>query len=134
MFTYKKKILFGDCDMAGILFFANLFKYMHEAYEFFISEFEDYNVHFNNKKVGYPVINTEAEYYSPLFLGKDAEINVSVNQVRESSYELIYEFIIENELKAKGRTVHVCVNISDGKKQPLNNNLSENLRKHLIEK
>jgi 1,4-dihydroxy-2-naphthoyl-CoA hydrolase len=128
MFTYEKKILFGDCDAAGILFFANLFKYMHEAYEFFIEEFEDYAEHFNNVTRAYPIIKTEAEYFAPLFLGKTAAIKVIVAEVRESSFELNYEFSIDGETKARGKTVHVCVNISSGEKTPLPDKLAENLK------
>ncbi len=131
MFVYKKKILFGDCDSAGILFFANIFRYMHETYEKFIDENLSYNEHFGNENVAYPVIKTDAEYFSPFLLGEETEIRLSVNEVRNSSFELLFEFYVENILKAKGKTVHVCVSIPEAKKEPLNNKLKELLRKHI---
>ncbi len=130
MFAYEKKILFGDCDSAGILFFANLFKYMHEAYEFFIAGFGNYDDHFKSEKTAYPVIKAEAEYFSPLELGKTAEIKIFVTRLQESSFELKYEFEIGGETKAIGKTVHVCVDIRTGSKKKLNENLRENLKLH----
>ncbi len=131
MFIYKKKILFGDCDSAGILFFANLFKYMHEAYEYFIESFTNYENHFNNSVVAYPVIKATADYYSPLLLGKTAEIEVSATQIRENSFELEYVFLIDDEIKAVGKTAHVCVDINTLEKSPLNLNLIKGLEQSL---
>ena len=127
MFVYKKKILFGDCDAAGILFFANIFRYMHEAYEIFISENLDYAKHFKNDGLAYPVTKTSAEFYSPLELGKTAEIKINVAQIRGNSFELNYGFYIDNELKASGKTVHICIDINGNEKRKLSDELKQTL-------
>ncbi len=39
MFTYKTKISLHDTDAAGIIFFANQFKIVHDAYEDLLESF-----------------------------------------------------------------------------------------------
>ncbi len=128
MFIYKKKILFGDCDPGGILFYANIFKYFHEAYERFIESFEKYENHFYNKEIAFPLVRAEADYHSPLFAGKEIDVRISVLEIKAHSFSIIYEVYEGDKKSVTGKTVHVCTDYS-GKKQPLNENLRWNLEK-----
>ncbi len=131
MFTYKKKILFADCDPGGIMFFANYFKSMHEAFENFMASENYFDDYFKNKNFAYLLINAEAKYHLPLQAGNEITIELSVTKIRESSFEIFYEFKLNKKLAAKGNTVHVCIDVKNLKKTKLPESLREILTKHL---
>jgi len=110
MFKQKIKINFYDCDPAGILFYANLFKFAHKTYEALIESFELEDGYFDNENFVVPIIHTEGNYFIPMKPGNEIEVSVYVSQLRNSSFELTYNFTNENSnTNAQVKTVHVFV-------------------------
>ena len=117
MFKQKIKINFYDCDPAGILFYANLFRMAHKAYEELIKSFSLSGGYFENEKFVVPIIHTEGNYLKPMRPGDEIEIIVKVSQLRTSSFELKYDFNDkEGLLYADVKTVHVFVSNSNFEK------------------
>lgn len=110
MFKQKIKVNFYDCDPAGILFYANLFKFAHKIYESLIESFELKDGYFDNKNFVVPIIHTEGNYFIPMKPGNEIEVSVYVSQIRNSSFELTYNFRSkDSEVCADVKTVHVMV-------------------------
>ena len=110
MFKEKIKISFYDCDPAGILFYANLFKFAHKAYEALISSFDLPINYFENNEYVVPIIHAEGDYSIPMKPGVEINVSVEVTQIRKSSFELSYKFINNNsKVCAEVKTVHVFV-------------------------
>lgn len=133
MYKFKKTINFYDCDPAGILFFARVFEICHSAYEALISSFEMKGEYWNNENFAVPIIHTEGEYLLPLTPGDIITVEVSVSQLKESSFELHYicrnaDDKVTNEVK----TVHIFVDKSKWKKMPIDPEVKQNLSKHLL--
>ncbi len=118
MFKFKRKINFYEADSAGILFYGNIFRLIHEAYEDFLQKIE--NDYFVNGNIVLPIVHAEADYFIPLKIHEIIEINLNVSKLQNRSFELSYEILNgEGKTAAKAKTVHVCVDNKDFQKTDL---------------
>ena len=110
MFKSEIKISFYDCDPAGILFYANLFKFAHKNYEALIENFKLSSNYFNDDNFVVPIIHTEGNYFIHMKPGDKIEVLTNVTEIRDSSFELTYKFLNKDcKLCADVKTVHVFV-------------------------
>ena len=110
MFTTNIKVYFYDADPAGIIFYANLFRFTHSAYEDMMRSFELERNFFFDRDYVLPIIHAEADYIKPIKVGEIITASIVVSQLKDSSFELSYTFTGSNDdIRAKAKTVHVCV-------------------------
>jgi len=110
MFASKERIHFFDADAAGVLFHGNYFNICHTVYEAFIATQNNYHEYFFSKEYGFPVIRTEADYSAPLFPGEEVEISISLIEMRNSSFSLLYQIKKQNgEIAAEIKVIIVSV-------------------------
>jgi len=133
MFTTKTIINFFDCDPGGILFYANLFKKAHSAYEEMMNEFDlDRNYFFDDDYI-IPIKNANAEFIKPMYVGQDVTIHLSVSQLRKSAFELECKFIDDaGNIAAIVKTIHVLVDKNSFLKTDIPEELKNNLALHLL--
>lgn len=131
MFSSKVKVYFFDADPAGIIFYASLFKFAHSAYEEFLKSLKTDSNYFFDENYVLPIIHAEGDYKKPIKVGDELTINVSVAQVRDSSFELNYNFIIDDQIMATAKTVHISVNKKTFAKTSLPDELREKLKANL---
>lgn len=129
-FEKAGEVKLADTDAAGFLFFANLFKLAHDAYESFMASTGlGLNQIIQNMDYLLPIVHAEADYKTPLRLGDRFRIFLK-STVQHHSFVLTACFRdLSGEIAAEVRTVHVAVSKVTGKKIPL----SEQLRKGLLE-
>lgn len=126
MFKTSIQVNFFDTDPGGIIFYANLFKIMHIAYERFLSNVNSAVNYFKNENIILPIIHSEADFVSPIRIHQLLTIEITVTQLKKSSFELSY--LIKDDtsvLKASGKTVHVAVDKKTFKKIDLPMDLNE---------
>lgn len=118
MYSYTRKIRLQETDSAGIVFFANYFFLFHEAFESFLeSAGINLAAMIRGNKYLLPIAHAESDYKIPLFLGDAIEIQLTIEQIRESSFVVISRFIkTDNACAAVIKTVHVSVNAKTRKK------------------
>ncbi len=117
MHTTKIKVFFYDADPAGIIFYSNIFKFAHSAYEEFMRSLKTEKNFFFDRDYVLPIIHTEADYLQPIKPGDELEIKLEVSRLKKFSFELSYTFYNSNkEITAKVKTVHVCVDKKNFKK------------------
>lgn len=133
MFTVNRRINFFDCDPAGIIFYSRLFDFCHSAYEQLIDSFELDEDYWNNSVYVVPIIHTECDYYRPIKYGDEIEIQLSVSNLKNSSFELTYILLLNNEKCALVKTVHVFVNREDWNKMNIPDNIMIGLQRQLAE-
>lgn len=127
MFLTKERLNFYDCDPAGIIFYASLFKIAHTAFEKFLAYISpDRNFFFDDELV-LPIIHCEADYFKPLKAFDEIDVSVIVREVRDNSFELNYKFEIDSKLYAEAKTIHVCVDKTKFEKTNLPNQLKSKL-------
>ncbi|MCH8942594.1 MAG: acyl-CoA thioesterase [Bacteroidetes bacterium] len=134
MITFKTKINFFDCDPEGILFYGRIFQLCHEAYEAMIESFNLKDSYWGNENFIVPIIHCEAKYRKPLLAGETTEIEITVTNLKNSSFELTY--LCKNnkgEVTSNVRTVHVFVNRTDWKKTKISEEVKKGLEGHFVE-
>ena len=121
MFTYKTQIHLHDTDAAGLIFFANQFKIIHDAYESLLEKFGWSFAHMLKKSPYFlPIVHAECDYKKPLFVGDKIKISVAVEHIGTTSFTFTY--VITNSRNicvGTGKTVHVIIHKKTSKKTPL---------------
>ncbi len=114
-FTCIERVQFSDTDMAGIMHFANFFRFMERAeHAFFrslgLSVAEDPAVVPPGEKVGWPRVHASCDFHAPLRFEEEAEVELLVEEVRSKTIRyLVRVWRADGELAAEGRTVAACV-------------------------
>ena len=111
MFTYQTKVKLHDTDAAGVIFFANQFKIIHDAYESLLEQIGfGFAELIRGKDFFLPIVHAESDYKAPLFVGDVLEVQVKVGRVGQTSFTLTYALLnARQEIVGTGRTVHVTV-------------------------
>jgi len=121
MYTYQTKIKLHETDAAGLLFFSNQFKIIHDAYEALLESIGfGFAELIREKDFFLPIVHSESDFKSPLFVGDLIEIHVMVAKVGKTSFILNYE-LLDASQKTVGtsQTVHVAIDKASRKKIPL---------------
>jgi 1,4-dihydroxy-2-naphthoyl-CoA hydrolase len=131
MFTYKTKIRLHDTDAAGIIFFANQFKIVHDAYEDLLEKF-GWSFQAMLKRTDYflPIVHAESDYKSPVFVGDKITIAIRVGLIGKTSFSFEYALKRGKILVGTAKTVHVTINQKTRKKTPLPSGLRRALSKY----
>ena len=111
MFRYETKIRLYDTDAAGILFFANQFRLVEEAYEVFLEEngilIKDF---LDKSNFIVPIVHADSDFLFPLRPGDGIVIEIDLLDRGSSSFTLRHKIYNSDKiLCGKGSTVHVCV-------------------------
>lgn len=136
MFIAHNQVRMHDTDMAGILYFANQFRYAHDALEDFVaSEGLSFDIVFHGNHFVFVIVHCEADYLAPLKVGDKLEIHLSVENIGTSSFTINYHiYRSKKQLVGTAKTVHVTLDANTRKKIPIPDVLGKKLRKHLSEK
>jgi 1,4-dihydroxy-2-naphthoyl-CoA hydrolase len=116
--TEPYRIQLHDTDAAGILFFANQFRIVHDVYERFMGRLGfGFRDRFEKRDFVIPIVHTEADYLRPLRVGDDIEIALSVGRIGRTSFVLNYHLTdLEGQTVGKVSTVHVTIDPEKGTK------------------
>ncbi len=121
MFEYNSYIKLHDTDAAGVMFFANQFKLVHDAYEAFL-EANGLPLGELLAKADYllPIVHAKTDYKFPLRVGEKFCIKLEVSKIGKSSFVLAHEITGSGSVTAGiGETVHVCIDRRTGEKIPV---------------
>ena len=121
MFTYQHKLKLHETDAAGLLFFSNQLKIMHDAYEALLEHIGfSFAELIKNKSYFLPIVHAEADYKKAIFVGDLLEIQVSVEHIGTTSFTFAYKILNPRlEVVGSGRTVHVTMDKKTQTKIPL---------------
>lgn len=110
MFTYPTIIRMADTDSAGVLFFGNIFRLIHEAYEVLLEK-QGFGLAHILRETDFSIliVHTEADYKSPLYLGDPVSITLKIAHIGQTSFSVEYLIKKEATVAATAKTVHVSV-------------------------
>ncbi len=125
-FIYHRTVRFQETDAAGVLYFANILKICHEAYEeslevsgIILKEF------FTNSLVAYPIIHANVDFFRPISCGDKLKIRLIPQKLSEEKFEIDYEIIIADLVASKAITRHVCIDTGTRKKKQLSDAINK---------
>jgi 1,4-dihydroxy-2-naphthoyl-CoA hydrolase len=110
-FRYSYYIGLHDTDAAGLIFFANIHRITHQAYEAFLRQIGfGMDKLFEQRTMAMPVVHLEADFQQMLTAGRHVEILCRVAHLGKSSYRMAYEVRDDTgALCATAATVQVCI-------------------------
>ena len=119
-FHYTRIVRFAETDAAGVVYFANLFQFCHEAYEASLAAAEiDLKDFFCQPKIAFPIIHSEADFFRPLTCGDSLDIELVPVLLEPEKYEIYYNIRLGDRTVATATTHHVCIDPHQRSRQPL---------------
>ena len=130
-FVYARTIRFHETDAAGVVYFANVLKLCHEAYEAALGTLGiDLQTFFSaTGDVAVPIVHAQADYYQPLFCGDAIAITLIPKQITPHSFEIAYRITPQPNPAAADNTLtkplaialtrHVCIKADIRRRHPL---------------
>lgn len=113
-FRMTHRVQFSETDMAGIVHFANFFRYM-EATEHAFFRSLGFSIHTveEGKTYGWPRVHAECDYKQPLRFEDLVEVHLRVREKKSKSlaYSFVFRKLTDAEPVeiARGRITAVCV-------------------------
>ena len=134
-FTHQRQVEFAETDMAGIVHFANFFRWMEAAEHAFLRSL-GHSVHTSEggHATGWPRLKVSCDYSKPLRFEERVEVVLSVAEVRTRSVR--YAFTIrraaDGEVAARGETVAVHAQLDPAGGRLAAAPIPDNLRAQLL--
>jgi acyl-CoA thioester hydrolase len=107
-FRTTRIVEFGDTDMAGIVHFANFFRFMEAAEHAFLrSRGLSVAMDLDGHQVGCPRVSASCEYLRPARFGDELTIVVTLEKVGRSSLNYGFDVLKGEEEVARGQITAV---------------------------
>lgn len=114
-FSTRITVRFGETDPAGLVYYPRLLHYCHVAFEEFFAARcgVTYQQLLARERVGFPTVNVQAEFRTPLVYGDEVDVEVSVARVGRSSatFEYALRRASDGTLCARATLVQVAMNL-----------------------
>ena len=115
-FVSERRVDFQMVDLARIVYYPRFWDMAHRFYE----ESWEYScgMHYNHilseRRIGFPLVHSEAEFLHPLSYGDTVHCTITVPRVGNTSIEWHYEFRNqEGTLCWKAKQITVCTSMDD---------------------
>ena len=111
-FRYERRVHFGETDLAGIVHFSTMFRYMEEA-EHAMWRSVGLTIAERGGPLGWPRLSASMEFRNPLHFEDEFEVVVRIAELKTRTID--YEFVLRKgqTFIAMGRIACVCA-----RKQP----------------
>lgn len=114
-FTYHCTVHFQDTDAAGVVYFANLLKFCHQAYEASLCTVGvNLQEFFGRGQIAVPITQATVDFLRPLYCGDRLTIHLSPKLLDASSFQIGYQIFTAAEpqkVVSQAATTHVCINV-----------------------
>jgi acyl-CoA thioester hydrolase len=115
MVTTRLRVIYGDTDQMGVVYYANYLRYFEASRNEFIRakglRYRDFEARFG---LMLPVAEAGVSYKQPARYDDLLDVEASIVEVRRASARFEYRVLRDGELVATGHTVHACVD-AEGK-------------------
>lgn len=131
VFEHSLTVPFQDIDAAGVVFYAHLFRYAHEAYEQFMRSIGcSLQALLAAGSYLLPLVHAQADYYQPLRHADTVKIQIRLQRLGDTSFTLGYRVLGEDKIEcASLETVHAALDRNTQRPLPLPDTLREALRR-----
>jgi len=116
-FRTSRRIEFCDTDMAGIVHFANFFRFMEAAeVEFLRSLGLSVKMDWEGEAIGFPRVAAACDYLKPAYFEDVVDVAVALDNLGKKSVTYAFEFARKGEILARGKVTSVCCVVRPGNK------------------
>jgi acyl-CoA thioester hydrolase len=110
MVTTQLRVIYGDSDQMGVVYYANYLRYFEAGRNEFIRakglRYRDFE---ERHGLVLPVAEAHVTYRTPARYDDLLSIEVTLSQARRASARFAYRILRDGEVLATGHTVHACV-------------------------
>lgn len=134
-FEYRFTVGMSSVDAAGVMFYPELLRHAHDAYEAFMKSLgHELGAVLTRGHYRLPIRHAEADYLHPMGLGAAFVVHVGVSRIGRTSFTIVSSFVATDEqLCTRSTTVHVCVDPGTGQPMRLPDTLRNALEAHQME-
>lgn len=122
-FSTRITVRFGDVDPVGLVYYPKIFHYFHIAMEDFFTARcgTTYQRLMMDERIGFPTVNTRAEFFVPIVYGDEIDVEVFVSRMGRSSatFEYSARRASDGVLCVRGVQVHVAMNLDARRAVPI---------------
>ena len=115
-YTTTRQVEFSETDMAGIMHFANFYRWMENVeHEFFRSMGLSIHTKLDGQHIGWPRLESTCKFKRPLKFEEIVIIDLSIEEITQKT--VTYKFEFKKELDgetlrvAQGRMTTVCATV-----------------------
>jgi acyl-CoA thioester hydrolase len=110
-----RRIEFCDTDMAGIVHFANFFRFMESAeVEFLRSRGLSVKLDWEGRTIGFPRVSARCDYLKPARFEDLLDVAVTIDNLGTKSVTYGFVFGKNGEDIARGKVTSVCCLVKPG--------------------
>jgi acyl-CoA thioester hydrolase len=117
MIKMEIRVIYGDTDQMGVVYYANYLRFFEAARNEFIRakglRYRDIEAEHG---LLIPVVEVAVQYKQPARYDDLVTVEISLTEVRRASARFGYRILRGEELLVTGHTVHACVGL-DGRVQ-----------------
>jgi len=110
MVTTQIRVIYGDSDQMGVVYYANYLRFFEAGRNEFIRakglRYRDFE---ERHGLVLPVVEASVRYLSPARYDDLVTIEVTLEEARRASARFGYRVTRDGEVLATGHTVHACV-------------------------
>jgi YbgC/YbaW family acyl-CoA thioester hydrolase len=111
-FHTTRRIEFADTDMAGIVHFANFFRFMESAeVEFLRSRGLTVAMSWEGERIGLPRVSASCDFLSPATFQDVLDVAVRIQSIGRKSITYSFDFSKEGKPVARGQITCVCCRV-----------------------
>jgi YbgC/YbaW family acyl-CoA thioester hydrolase len=112
LFRTTRRVEFADTDMAGIVHFANFFRYMEAAeVEFLRARGLSVKITWEGDTLGFPRVAASCDYDEPARFEDVLDVTVRIARLGTKSVTYAFEFSRAGTAIAQGQVTSVCCRI-----------------------
>jgi acyl-CoA thioester hydrolase len=113
MVSSTVRVIYGDTDQMGVVYYANYLRYFEAGRsEFIRAKGLTYRAFESEHGLALPVVEAAVRYRIPARYDDLLTVEVTLSEVRRASARFEYRVLRERDLVATGHTVHACVDDS----------------------
>lgn len=133
-FETRNLVRMHDTDMAGILYFPRIYRFVNDGLEDFMeSEGYGFIKVLQSSKFLTVMVHCEADYYSPLKVGDELQMHIAVQSIGSSSFTLVYEIYKTDHTHAgHAQTTFTVIDRESKQKVPIPDTFKSMLEKYLL--
>jgi acyl-CoA thioester hydrolase len=121
------RVIYGDTDQMGVVYYANYLRYFEAARNEFIRakglRYRDFEA---QHRLLLPVVEAHVSYRTPARYDDVLAVEIWLAEARRASARFEYRILRDGEVVATGHTVHACVDL-DGRVQRMPRELLDRL-------
>ena len=127
MVTTQIRVIYGDTDQMGVVYYANYLRYFEAGRNEFIRakglRYRDFEREF---RLMLPVVEAGVQYHKPARYDDLLTVEIAITELKRASARFGYRVLRDGEVLATGHSVHACVDL-DGRIQRMPKQLVERL-------